>query len=341
MSISILLLNVLTFVIVLPPVFGRHDKTRTLFEHEFDFGDVGNITVSSNGNLFAGSFAGRNRVVKIWDAKNGKLLKTLDKFKDNIAALSFCNGGKTLATVGGRDELTFWDTKTWKVTKKLPVTSGFLHFSFDQKYFATVDRSNVYVFKWPPKKLYRSYWDKLNRVRSVDFSRDGTKVAASDGEGKVYIWRLRDGKKLGMLSLGRNKANVVAFSPDGKTLLVGSVGRFPKNPLLFLVDAATGKIQRKESLGWDKLAWVDSMDFSPDGKLLAISGGDNKVWVFAWPSLKVVESLHGFLCQFHVARFYSDSRTIAAANNNRGLYAWRLGDKVLRKLQKAGKEKQK
>jgi WD40 repeat protein len=108
------------------------------------------------------------------------------------------------------------------------------------------------------------------RVTSVDFSADGLLVAAGSRVGSAFadpgelaVWKAATGEEVFRL---KGVGCLVRFNPDG-TRLVADAGTE-----LRLWDTATWKVVRSLGRGLDSLDVRPSLDFSPDGKLLAATG---------------------------------------------------------------------
>lgn len=101
------------------------------------------------------------------------------------------------------------------------------------------------------------------------FSPDGKLLAVGNRNYETRIFEVESGKQLHVLP--RKMTQEVAFSPDGKTLAAayvrGEIG---------LWDVATGDLKHVASSGLDE---VYSVDWTPDGNLLAASGrGGVSLW---------------------------------------------------------------
>ncbi len=180
---------------------------------------------------------------RIWDAVSGKELKQLKVGKINNIATAYSPDGKLIASINEDNTITIWDANTGKEN-------------------ITLARSK----------------DTINKIV---FSPSGAHLASANNDGSVVVWDIVSGRSL--LTLGDYSltldvaapAYVVAYSPDGKRIATGN-----RTLLAGVViwDAITG-----EKL--DTLEFYDpsSIDYSSDGKLLAIGGMDGTVSI--WDAL--------------------------------------------------------
>jgi WD40 repeat protein len=109
----------------------------------------------------------------------------------------------------------------------------------------------------------------------------------------------------------------VAFSPDGRTLAAGGGGE-RDNDKLRLWDVASGKLLHE--LG-SHYPTVDSIAFSPDGKVIASSGSRGPLYL--WDSATGKE-----LCRLwayaEAIAFAPDGKTLATAGNDETIRFWEV-----------------
>jgi WD40 repeat protein len=136
-------------------------------------------------NIASGSW---DKTIKLWDVQSGGLLKTLTGHKSTIESLAFSPDGDYIAAC------EYWDNKVtvWDVKAAQPVV----------------------------KK-------ELNCALCVAFSPTGDYVASGDAYGQVHILNVKNGEWVKKFRshkgfLGFVRINAVAFSPDGKHVVVGA-----------------------------------------------------------------------------------------------------------------------
>jgi serine/threonine protein kinase len=130
----------------------------------------------------------------------------------------------------------------------------------------SVTSSFVWRFLWRLCHSAERVWSEPGmECYSVDFSPDGTRLAAGIENGTAPIWDVSTGKELMRLRGHTSCVNTVRFTPDGAHLLTASC-----DGTVRLWDAASGREERV--LQRQKRA-VMSLGLSADGLLLA-SGDD-------------------------------------------------------------------
>jgi serine/threonine protein kinase/WD40 repeat protein/tetratricopeptide (TPR) repeat protein len=108
------------------------------------------------------------------------------------------------------------------------------------------------------RRLIRTISD-LGDVQRLSIAPDGTLIAFASTSTGFTVWNTGDGTQVRALSGLAGRASAVAFSPDGRYLLVGTA-----DPpyALGLFDVATGSVLRKFA---GHMAAVRDVAFSPDG----------------------------------------------------------------------------
>ncbi len=113
------------------------------------------------------------------------------------------------------------------------------------------------------RQLRLTLGDGSSPVTSLAFSPDGSIVAAAASDGKIRIWRVRDGALLRTLDAHEKEATSVAFSPDGELLVSG--GRDGDVQVWLPKTGAFVKTLMSVS------SQVEELQFSPTGDLLAVT----------------------------------------------------------------------
>ena len=213
--------------------------------------------------------------VFFWDAHTGTLLKQIQSddssFPPPVRSITFSHNGQLLA-------VSSYDS-TFAI---LDVATGTAKFRFNQHSrpyaaaFSPDDKTIATACE--PKTLY--FWDLVaaelrikigseSQASAVAYSPDGNTIVSAGGilDTSLYFWDLPSSKQ----SIERRDTDgtikILTFSPDGKLLCGAGDSK-----------AYVWALERDEPLQTIELAEnseVASIAFSPNGKLLLVSGGHN------------------------------------------------------------------
>jgi hypothetical protein len=203
---------------------------------------IQDVAFSKDGKLLA--TASYDRLVKLYDVKEQKELKTLKDHSDSVYGVCFSPDGKLLASVAADRAVKVWDVAAGNRLYTLGESTDWLYcvaWHPDGKHLAAagVDKS-IRVWKVDAKegKVVHSVFAHEGPVLRLIYSEDG-KTLYSLGEDRVVkSWdadkmterKVYDKQPESVLSL--------AVRPDQKQL---ALGRY--DGALVLIDAETGKVQ--------------------------------------------------------------------------------------------------
>ena len=236
--------------------------------------DTPSIAFSPDGRTVAMS---GDLKVGLWNVSTGKALRTLVGLHSaTFSGGTFSPDGRTIVTSGG-NELILWDVATGRKLRKLgrrtnPVTS--VAVSPDGGTVATgSDGGSARLWDAATGQVLRGLLGHRSRITSAAFSPDGRTIAMGSWDKAVRIWDTGTGRVVRTLGGHAKSAESVAFSPDGRTIATGSSREsadYKESAVVWLWDAASGKKFRElKEFGSRR---VNSLAFSPDGRLIAASG---------------------------------------------------------------------
>jgi WD40 repeat protein len=110
----------------------------------------------------------------------------------------------------------------------------------------------------------------------------------------------------------------LAFSPDGETLVTGSY-----DPLVRLWRVSDGSLLYEFT---GHTAWVRSVAYSPDGKLLATASDDNTVRLWSISDKASLKTLTPGMNGVRAVAFSPDGQMLATGGFDNTVRLWRVGD---------------
>ena len=196
------------------------------------------VAVSPDGKLVATGRADSNDV-KIWDARNGALIRVLNGQNNNANVIAFSPDGQYLATGTGQPGQTL-NLNLWRVADgarlvgRIPAFSNgtiSVAFSPDSQLLVAsgFHASSYKIYHVPDMSLMATignYDPNLGynvRINAVAFSRDGQFIGVGDSVG-LRLRNASDGSLVRTLNTnapGVMKTESVAFSPNGLFVAAG------------------------------------------------------------------------------------------------------------------------
>ena len=160
---------------------------------------VTTIAFSPNGQMLA--TADRNGGISIWDPESAQELFTLTGHKSAVTALSWRGDSKLLASSSEDGTVKLWEMEEGKQAKSWAAHPGgvlSVNYAHADR-LVTCGRDNaVTLWEGSGKKL-RELEKCCDLSLRASFTADGERVFASDFEGRVMVWKVKDGKRTGSL----------------------------------------------------------------------------------------------------------------------------------------------
>jgi RNA polymerase sigma factor (sigma-70 family) len=291
------------------------------------------LVVAADGKIMASG--GDDDVIRVWDIATGKKLhewKAKGPRKEPCD-LVLAPDGRTLVAAAGEETLRVWDVATGRIVRTLK-GQGPLAFSPDGTLLAGAGTEGpVQLWKVATGEELRTLPVGQHYPVALAFAPDGGSLLTGGWEGTVHLWDLATGKERSAARGHEASVRVVACAPDGKTVVTGSA-----DGTVRYWDPATGEERRQQNAARDLTTGlgprimslrgheqVDTLAYSPDGRLLAIGG--SLVIRLCDPTTGAVRRVLPLRnTSPHLLQFAPDGKTIATAGSGPDrqyhLYLW-------------------
>jgi serine/threonine-protein kinase len=286
------------------------------------------VAVSPDGGEVAR--AGADTLVRRWRLNPLRELPPLRGHQARVDRLAYAPDGRTLASASQDGVIALWDVSAGKALKlweahPLPVSG--LAFTPDGRAMASGSWDGT-VKLWDARTAshLRTFPGRgENRVLSLALSPDGRLLACGHEDHTVRLWdltQLQD-RPCAVYRGHTSWVKVVAFAPDGRTLVSGGGGD------------GTLKL-----CTWDGRAFRDGpvlhghrdvmhgVAFTSDGKTLASAGEDRGVRVWDVATGRRVREWADLGSPVNGVAFAPDRRHLVTANANGTAYVLRLAGKA-------------
>jgi serine/threonine protein kinase len=280
-------------------------------------GAVNTVALSPDGlYLASGSFG----TIRIWNAKSGRLERTLNQVHSRKALRSLAVSPDSEILVSGGDDnnAIMWNLKSGKRILTIPAHSGGVNsiaFSNDGGFFATgSDDKTVRLWDTKTGRRLLTLTGHTGPVNAVALSRDGQTLASGSTDRSVRLWNLKTGEVRRILTGHAGAVNAVTFSPNGQVVASASTDN-----TIRLWNVRDGKRTRTFK---GHSSWVRTIAFSPDSRTLVSGGGDIIVWDLKTGKERSSLSGHSqFVSSVAISR---DNKTLVSGSPDRTIKIWRM-----------------
>ncbi|MYF98137.1 sigma-70 family RNA polymerase sigma factor [Candidatus Poribacteria bacterium] len=214
--------------------------------------------------------------IYFWNVNTAEHIKTITGYSEVVGAIEYSPNGNTVASVDG--SVRVWDVKTQKLLKTIAPESSIRSISYspDGEPLACGTHDNTIllfdVATWEHVATLEGHTKGLSCVK---YSPDGNTLASGSWDNTIRIWNPNSGELLNTLTGHPDGIHDLVFSPNGSTLAsCGGEGT------IRFWDVVTGKHIR--TIDPKSENSIDSVAYSPDGKILACTGDNGADGIRFW-----------------------------------------------------------
>jgi eukaryotic-like serine/threonine-protein kinase len=265
------------------------DTGKTVFVLEGHGRPVSAVAYSPDGKrLASGDVDG---AVRVWDAVEGKLEKTLPGLAATVTSLAFHPDNQRLAAGAQDGTIRVWDVTAGKELFTRDPRGGevaAVAFSPDNRGLAAgLENGAVVLWDEGGKEAFtlRAHLGDRPRVTGLAFSADGRRLASSSLDGSTRIWDAAASQEGGSLEFPIQFANSFGLSGGGRWLLLAS---FATQVLVW------DRIERRQLAALQgHTAPVAGVACSADGRRVASIGVDGFLRAWELPSRRELIACKG------------------------------------------------
>jgi WD40 repeat protein len=308
---------------------------------------IAGVSFSPDGNAIVTS-SGDN-TARLWTA-DGQLVKELRGHTRPLAGALFSPDGKFVVTASADNTVRVWDSLDGKLVSEFRGHSQAVNsvaFSSDGQYIVTAsDDQTARLWPFHPGEPGTSStvesWEHSAAVTSIAYSPNGSEVAATTRDGKLWLDGVGMQRSVPFMYLVDRSAKVAnaRFSPDGQSIATtrGPSGViYNIDALRSFVDSTRSEFIYRDASPSEKkdkisepdgvkleghIADINSVAFSPDGRFVVTASADSTARVWDAVTGATLGELRGHGKSVNTASFSPDGKFIVTASDDATVRLW-------------------
>lgn len=293
-------------------------------------GPVDALTFTADGQFLISGGSRHDAQLKVWWLETGREVDSLRAHRTSITALALSPDGEILASVGDDAGINLWHWKTGDYTRTfLDHSSNILSLAITPDSQTLITGALDGIRLWNLSKQRPLY--TLNRFDNQTYALaihpEGDILASGHKFGTIKLWNLKTGTLLETIPAhtrvsnqvpGRSSSSVsvLAYTPDGNTLVSGSYDRTIK-----VWHRITGQLAYPPLRG--HTGRIEAIAIHPNGEILASASRDGvRLWNLQTGELLAV--LRGYGDWVKSLAFSRDGQFLATGGFDGSIRIWQV-----------------
>lgn len=275
------------------------------------------LSFSPDGKRFAA--ARRDGGVDIWDFSQKKIIKTLKGHNRSVNSVSFLFDGKSVLSASSDGKAIIWDVESgdWfeSVTSNCAIRDADISSNGVNVVLAFSDDENsIVIWNRDSENTTNILKGHTDKVQSVAFNPDGTRIVSASNDGTVIIWDVETLKPICTLRGHDSFVYHAAFSHDGNKIVSAS-----QDLSVRIWDVKTGDMLCVLKGHSNGIFWAE---FSPDDKYVVSASCDQMVKVWDAESGMLIENFEGNMDWIWSAVFNPNGKNVVSAAEDGAILFW-------------------
>lgn len=273
---------------------------------------VQSVAFSPDGRYLVSG--GMDSMVVLWDASKWKIKERKLTSAGNVLSVDFSEDGDYFVTAGG-NSAEAWTCPGVKLERSFVGHTPAIYAAAFSRTGAEVALAGfksaaVYPFDGGGRRLIPGH---EAGIYDLDFTFEGSNIVTAGADGKVGVWRVREGKAVRSIDAHPGGVRKLALTRTGLLATAGMDGyariwRVADGKMLLEVNAHRGGAR--------------AVAFSGDASLMATGGLDGSARIWTAKTGKQLAELYGHEDGVEAAAFSPDGRWLATASRDGTIRIW-------------------
>lgn len=266
--------------------------------------------------------------IRIWLAGTGRPHTILKGHVGPVFLVAWHVDGSKLASASTDGDVVLWDTNSWEEAARLSGHNGAAlsaAFSPTNNHVATTSGDHVLLWDAVTYERIAVFPGFESPVRHLAFSSDGGLLAAYSKTYGIKVWDTNIWENHVRLATGLEVPNSksLIFEPGTRTLYWGTNnGQIYRANLSLLSHHEPDKRRYSEVFLSQLGSPVNSLDFSPDGSLLAIGFSNSDIQLWDMSKKERFTELSGYSGDILQVDFSPEGDKLVSASYDKSLRVW-------------------